>query len=251
MAQPQTPLQPAYILHARPYRDSSLILELLTPEQGRIGCVARGARRDKQRRQHSLQPFAPLLVSLLGRGDLKTLGPVENAGASLWLKGRAIYGGLYVNELLVRLLPVGEAQYGVFAAYQTLLQSLAALDGSSSEQLEAPLRRFELQLLQQLGSCPQLGYCAHSQGPVNAEGSYRLEDEIGFVPVVRAGNARHAVGEFAGAELLALERAVDSGELAPELLAAAKRLTRILLAPLLGEKPLQSRELFRQVYRKP
>lgn len=243
-------MQPAYILHARPYRDSSLILELLTPEQGRIGCVARGARRDKQRRRHSLQPFSPLLVTLLGRGDLKTLGPVESAGAPLWLKGRAVYGGLYVNELLMRLLPVGEAQYAVFAAYQTLLQALAELDGSSSEQLETPLRRFELQLLYQLGSCPPLGYCAQSQGPVAAGGTYRLENEIGFVPVARPENARQAAGEFAGADLVALERAVDSGELAPDLLPVAKRLTRLLLAPLLGEKPLQSRELFRQVYRK-
>ncbi len=250
MSQPQTPLEPAYILHSRPYRDSSLILELLTPERGRIGCVARGARRDKQRRQHSLQPFSPLLVSLLGRGDLKTLGPVENAGASLWLKGRAVYAGLYANELLVRLLPVGEAQYAVFAAYQTLLQSLAALDGGSSEQLEAPLRRFELQLLYQLGSCPELGYCAATEGPVRADGSYRLESETGFVPVVRREDARYGVGEFAGAELLALARAVDSGEMAAALLPAAKRLTRLLLAPLLGDRPLQSRELFRQVYRK-
>lgn len=248
---PQQPLQPAYILHSRPYRDSSLILELLTPEFGRIGCVARGARRDKQRRAQSLQPFSPLLVNLLGRGDLKTLGPVENAGSALWLKGRAVYAGLYANELLVRLLAVGEAQYEVFACYQKLLQALARLDGSSAEQLEAPLRRFELQLLYQLGSCPQLSYCAHSQGPVSADGRYRLEDETGFVPVLRPGDVGRGAGragEFSGADLLALEEAVQSGNFGRELLATAKRLTRLLLAPLLGDRPLASRELFRQVY---
>lgn len=242
----QPPLQPAYILHSRPYRDSSLILELLTPEFGRIGCVARGARRGKQRRAQSLQPFSPLLVSLLGRGDLKTLGPVENAGSALWLKGRAVYAGLYANELLVRLLAVGEAQYEIFACYQKLLQALAELDGSSAEQLEAPLRRFELQLLYELGSCPQLSYCAHSQGPVSAGGHYRLESETGFVPVFRRGIER--TGEFSGADLLALEEALRTGDLGRELLATAKRLTRLLLAPLLGDRPLASRELFRQVY---
>ncbi|WP_193164611.1 DNA repair protein RecO [Microbulbifer hainanensis] len=248
MTQPQTPLQPAFILHSRPFRDSSLILELLTPEFGRIGCVARGARRDKQRRQQSLQPFAPLLVTLMGRGDLKTLGPVESAGTALWLRGRAVYAGLYANELLVRLLAAGEAQYRLFVHYQVLLESLAALDGGSAEQLEAPLRRFELQLLSELGSCPQLNYCAHSQAPVTASASYRLENEFGFVPVLRTGGERPSAGEFSGADLLALECAVESGEFAPALLAPAKRLTRLLLAPLLGDRPLQSRELFRQVY---
>ncbi|AMX02272.1 DNA repair protein RecO [Microbulbifer thermotolerans] len=241
------PLQPAYILHSRPYRDSSLILELLTPDYGRIACVARGARRDKQRRTQSLQPFAPLLVGLLGRGDLKTLGSVENSGCALWLKGRAVYAGLYANELLLRLLAAGEAQYEIFASYQVLLQDLAALPGDSSDQLEAPLRRFELHVLQNLGSCPQLGYCAHSMAPVSAEACYRLENESGFVPVYRAGQA--GACEFSGAELLALERAVQDGKFAPELLVTAKRLTRLLLAPLLGGRPLASRELFKQVYR--
>jgi len=240
------PLQPAYILHSRPYRDSSLILELLTPECGRIGCVARGARRDKQRRAQSLQPFAPLLVSLLGRGDLKTLGPVENAGSALWLKGRAVYAGLYANELLVRLLAVGEAQYEIFACYQQLLQALAQLDGGSAETLEAPLRRFELQLLYQLGSCPQLSYCAHSQGPVSADGHYRLESETGLVPVYRQDAGR--TDEFSGADLLALEQALRSGDFGGAPRATAKRLTRLLLAPLLGDRPLASRELFKQVY---
>lgn len=248
MAQPQTPLQPAYILHSRPYRDSSLILELLTPDFGRIGCVARGARRDKQRRQQSLQPFAPLLVSLLGRGELKTLGPLESAGSALWLRGRAVYAGLYANELLVRLLAVGEAQYAVFANYQQLLQSLAQLDGTSAEALEAPLRRFELQLLAELGSCPQLGYCAHTERPVSAGGVYRLEHETGFLPVSRPDGRPQSAGEFAGVELLGLERALARGDFAPALLAPAKRLTRLLLHPLLGERPLASRELFRQVY---
>ncbi|WP_237058740.1 DNA repair protein RecO [Microbulbifer sediminum] len=241
------PLQPAYILHSRAYRDTSLILELLTPDEGRISCVARGARRDKQRRQQALQPFAPLLVSLMGRGSLKTLGQVESAGVATWLRGRAVYAGLYANELLVRTLAEGDAQYAVFACYQSLLQELAQLDGDSAAGLEPPLRRFELQLLQELGQCPQLGYCAHSRGPVSGAGVYRLEPELGFVPVFRQGGTRSA-DEFAGNELLALERAIGGQGIDPGILPVAKRLTRLLLHPLLGARPLQSRELFRQVY---
>lgn len=250
MAQPQTPLQPAYILHSRPYRDSSLILELLTPEYGRIGCVARGARRDKQRRQQALQPFSPLLVTLMGRGDLKTLGPVESAGSAHWLRGRAVYGGLYANELLVRLLPVGESQYQVFAAYQDLLRGLNALVGEDSRELLGPLRLFELRLLEDLGNCPSLNYCALTQGPLDPTGNYRLERETGFVPVHRQKGAVARADEFIGEDLLGLHGALKSDSFPPAQLAVAKRLTGLLLRPLLGEKPLQSRELFRQVYGK-
>ncbi|WP_444901192.1 DNA repair protein RecO [Microbulbifer sp. SSSA007] len=244
------PAQPAYILHSRPYRDSSLILELLTPDFGRISCVARGARRDKQRRRQALQPFSPLLVSLLGNGPLKTLGPVENAGGPLWLKGRAVYGGLYSNELLVRLLPEGEGHYALFAAYQGLLQILSNLGGSDSTEMEGPLRSFELRLLTELGSCPPLDQCAGGQGGVVADSCYRFELERGFVSIFRPQGGVLCDSEFRGAELLGIARAQDDGHWPIGLLAPAKRLTRLLLRSLLCDKPLQSRELFKQVYGK-
>lgn len=247
----QLPPQPAYILHSRPFRDSSLILELLTADYGRIACIAKGARRDKQRRQRALQPFAPLLVTLLGRHDLKTLGPLEGAGQPLWLQGRAVYGGLYVNELLVRLLPEGESQVSVFAAYQSLLTALAALAGDSSVGLELPLRRFELSLLQSLGSCPELDFCPLENAPINATATYRLTIEEGFVPVMTAPGQSLPTGYFHGAQLLEIARLVSNpviDESDTDILAVAKRLTRQLLMPLLGNRPLKSRELFRQVY---
>ncbi|MCO1334920.1 DNA repair protein RecO [Microbulbifer sp. OS29] len=247
MKTPQPP-QPAYILHSRPYRDSSLILELLTPDFGRIGCVARGARRDKQRRQQALQPFTPLLVTLLGAGALKTLGPVENVGVPLWLKGRAVYAGLYANELLVRLLPEGESHYTLFAAYQDLLAALSHLEGGTNLELEGPLRRYELQLLQDLGTCPPLDYCALSGDRVNSGGTYHLEWERGLVPVHRASEGGQGEMHFSGAELLGMAKAVGEGSWPEKILSPAKRLTRVLLKTVLGEKPLQSRELFQQVY---
>ncbi|WGL16718.1 DNA repair protein RecO [Microbulbifer bruguierae] len=252
----QLPPQPAYILHSRPFRDSSLILELLTPDYGRIACIAKGARRDKQRRQRALQPFAPLLVTLLGRHDLKTLGPLENAGQPLWLKGRAVYGGLYANELLVRLLPEGESQVAVFAAYQQLLAQLATLGGEQSGELELPLRRFELGLLQALGSCPELNFSPLANAPIGADAIYRLTPEEGFAPVMVPPGSSLRATDFPGAQLLGLAALMESGddELAvgmAEILSAAKRLARQLLAPLLGHRPLKSRELFRQVYGAP
>ncbi|MCK7597168.1 DNA repair protein RecO [Microbulbifer sp. CAU 1566] len=248
----QLPPQPAYILHSRPFRDSSLILELLTPDYGRIACIAKGARRDKQRRQRALQPFAPLLVTLMGRHDLKTLGPLENAGQPLWLKGRAVYAGLYANELLVRLLPEGESLVSVFAAYQRLLVELGELSGEHSSALELPLRRFELNLLQALGNCPELDFCSLENATIQPGRCYRLTPEDGFVPVFASAGHTLRVAEFYGEDLLQLARLVtaeDSAEArAPAVLSVAKRLNRQLLAPLLGSRPLKSRELFRQVY---
>ncbi|WP_043315786.1 DNA repair protein RecO [Microbulbifer sp. HZ11] len=250
----QLPPQPAYILHSRPYRDSSLILALLTPDYGRIACIAKGARRDKQRRQRALQPFAPLLVTLLGRHELKTLGPLENAGQPLWLKGRAVYAGLYANELLVRLMPEGESQVSIFVAYQNLLQRLASLSGEKSDELELPLRIFELQMLQALGSCPELDYCSLEGAAIRPDGVYRLTLEEGFVPVaVPPGQALRGA-DFVGGQLLALAQLLAEDTLfesrtAPQgQLGDAKRLTRLLLSPMLGQRPLKSRELFRQVY---
>lgn len=247
----QLPPQPAYILHSRPFRDSSLILELLTPDYGRISCIARGARRDKQRRQRALQPFSPLLVTLLGRHNLKTLGPLESAGQSLWLKGRAVYAGLYANELLVRLLPEGESLVSVFAAYQRLLDALAAVSGEHSAELEMPLRCFELSLLQALGSCPELDYSPTEHAPIRADAVYRLTPEEGFMPVVVPHGRPLRTGEFLGERLLRMAQLTDSETCSvpdSETLSAAKRLTRLLLHPLLGSRPLSSRELFRQVY---
>ncbi|WP_444931752.1 DNA repair protein RecO [Microbulbifer sp. SSSA002] len=249
MKSPQPP-QPAYILHSRPYKDSSLILELFTPDYGRLGCVARGARRDKQRRQQALQPFTPLLVTLMGAGSLKTLGPVENVGVPLWLKGRAVYAGLYANELMVRLLPEGEAHYTLFAAYQNLLDSLSQLEGLSNLELEGPLRRFELQLLLELGNCPSLNTCTPQDVAVTEQGVYHLDVERGLIPVHRPGGGRLGEADFSGVELLGMDRAMNGGGWADIALAPAKRLTRLLLRGVLGDRPLQSRELFRQVYGK-
>ncbi|WP_227718238.1 DNA repair protein RecO [Microbulbifer sp. Q7] len=249
----QLPPQPAYILHSRPFRDSSLILELLTPDFGRIACIAKGARRDKQRRQSALQPFSPLLVTLLGRHDLKTLGPLESAGQPAWLKGRAVYAGLYANELLVRLLPEGEGFLAIFAGYQQLLGALAGASGDHSAELELPLRMFELNVLRSLGSCPDLAYSPRDHGAVRADAVYRLTAEDGFVPVVVPAGQALRSADFSGAHLLTLSQLLNSageGESSPppDVLAAAKRLTRQLLQPLLGNRPLKSRELFRQVY---
>src|SRR5690625_3916350 len=82
-------LHPAYVLHTRPYRDTSMLVDLFTPEHGRVALVAKGVRTGKSRRRALLNPFTALLVSFQGRGGLKLLTAVEAQGPGLILQGAA------------------------------------------------------------------------------------------------------------------------------------------------------------------
>ncbi|HEX7733037.1 MAG TPA: recombination protein O N-terminal domain-containing protein, partial [Rhodanobacter sp.] len=96
--------QPAYVLHARPYRETSLLLECLTRDHGRLGVVARGVRGERARlRRSQLEPFQRLALDLLLRGELATLTGAETVGMPLRLGGGHDLAGLYLNELVVRL----------------------------------------------------------------------------------------------------------------------------------------------------
>lgn len=229
-------LQPAYILHSRPYRDSSLILEVLTAEHGRISLVARGARRRSRGGSASalLQPFVPLLLSFGGRAEMKNLVATEAAGRAAALRGDRLFSGLYLNELLVRLLHRHDPHPQLFAAYGRTLESLA---GEAA--VEELLRRFEFTLLDELGYGIALDREGDSGEPVVAGAWYHLDPERGLVTGSPGGDpARPA---FAGADLLAMA----GGEFGGGARLASRRLSRLMLAHHLGDTPLRSRDLFR------
>ena len=97
-------LQPAFVLHLRHFRDTSLLVDFLTKDYGRVGAVARGARSQKSRYRGYLRPFVPLLATWSGRSELMSLNDLEAGGSPMLLEGRALLAGMYLNELLVRLL---------------------------------------------------------------------------------------------------------------------------------------------------
>ncbi len=217
---------PAFVLHSRPYKETSALVDFFTP-QGRLRAVLRGARG----KAGSLaRPFAPLELELRGRGELKNVGRLEAAGLASWLQGQTLYSGLYLNELLLRLLPAEDAHPALFDHYALTLQALA-----SNPPLEPLLRAFEWRLLDELGYGFALDIDVAGQ-PVVSQGLYRLQPDAGLEPVVQL-----QPGLFQGADLLAMAEADWS---APGALAAAKRLMRQALAPHLGGRPLVSRELF-------
>ncbi|RDI97103.1 DNA repair protein RecO [Dyella solisilvae] len=187
--------QPAYVLHSRPYRETSLLLECLTRDHGRVGVVARGVRRERARLQRAqLEPFQPLAVDLLFRGELATLLAAEGFGAPLRLTGDAGLAGLYLNELVVRLTGRQDPQPQLYEAYALALPRLAA-----GEPLAWSLRRFERDLLEAIGYGLQLEFEAETGEPVESSQLYLYTAELGPSPC-RPGMA-HALR---GSDLLAL-----------------------------------------------
>ncbi|TXS95898.1 DNA repair protein RecO [Parahaliea maris] len=230
-------MQPAYLLHARPYRDSSQLLEMFTAEHGRISLVGRGVHRRARggSLRATLQPFRPLLISFTGRSELQTLTAAESAAPGVRLGGERLFSGLYLNELLLRLLHRHDPHPTLFAGYGETLQQLAA-----AAQSEGVLRQFELQLLEELGYGFDPTADAHSGESVRDGGWYRYSEGLGLVQCQPGSSAPGSL--FPGADLLAISR----GELGGPVSLTAKRLLRAVIAEHLGGRPLHTRELFRQ-----
>ncbi|HEY9147624.1 MAG TPA: DNA repair protein RecO [Gammaproteobacteria bacterium] len=229
----RTLLQPAYVLHRKPYRDTSLLLEAFSPEYGRIGLVARGARSRRSTLQALLQPFQPLLLSWSGRGELHTLTAAEADGTATKPHGDALINGFYVNELLMRLLPRDDPHPGLYASYRQALSRL-----SQGDDHEWSLRLFERDLLQELGYGLQLTHEGGSAHPLQPERHYCYHAEYGPQAALDESPDCLAVS---GATLLALATGEPAGESCRR---EAKRLMRVILGHYLGPRPLASRALF-------
>jgi len=229
-------LEPAFLLHRRPWRETSALLEAFSREHGRIGLVARGAKRPRSALRAALRPFTPLLLSWSGRGELATLRAVEVAGRFVELARDALPGGLYMNELLMRLTHRHDPHPSLFEAYGL---AIAELDGAQRS-VEDTLRRFEKRLLEAIGYGLLLEHDALSGEPLVREARYAYRREQGPVPATDAAGG-DAV-EVSGGTLLAL--AADA-QLAPREQHEAKRLMRYVLRGHLGDRPLATRSLFR------
>ncbi|WP_312933732.1 DNA repair protein RecO [Pseudomonas sp.] len=220
--------QPAYVLHSRAYKETSALVDLFTPQ----GLVRAVLRRARGKGGSAMRSFVLLEVELRGRGELKNVNRLETVGVAAWLHGDALFSGLYLNELLMRLLPVEAPHPALFEHYRLTLQALA-----EGRALEPLLRAFEWRLLDELGYAFSLTHDLNEQ-PIVAEGQYRLRVDAGLERVELP-----QPGLFSGVQLHALAEADWEAPGAP---LAAKRLMRQALAVHLGSKPLVSRELFRK-----
>lgn len=228
-------LQSSYVLHTRPYRDTSLLVEIFSHDFGRVGLVARGVRTNKSRYASLLQAFTPLLISWSGQGELPTLSGVEAAGVAPQIKGDLLLSGFYLNELLMRLLQRGDAHPQLFEAYFTSLASLA-----EQKEQEPILRQFEHRLLQEIGYGLILDHDVMSGESIEPEARYQYLPDRGPVSATEQDEDGIIVG---GQTLLAIAQDDYSQS---QVRQEAKRLMRAALAVHLGDRPLKSRELFQQ-----
>lgn len=219
--------QDAYVLHTRPFRESSLLVELFTRNHGRVSAVAKGVRGKKKAPPRQ---FVHCLVSWVGRGPLFTLIECE-LDATLPLTGDALACGFYANELLLRMTEPLDVHNYLFETYSTTIAELAG-KGSKS----AALRRFEHALLQECGYAPDFTSCADTGEPIDPQKHYELLPERGFVPVTK--NQR----SVSGAELTSIY--IGNYQTAANR-SAARRIFQTALRPHLGDRPLASRELLR------
>ena len=230
-------LEDAFVLHARPYQETSQLLEALAAHHGRVGLVAKGARRPTSRWRSVLQPFMPLRLSWFGRGDLHTLRSAESASYAPILEGVSLMGAFYLNELILNFVRRGDPHPGLFIAYS---QALAELRASPAP--EPALRRFELQLLAEAGYGLNLERDVLGDSPLDPAGTYEYRLEQGPVPAPRSAPGL----VLSGAELLAIGQGDFST--AP-VLHAAKRLLRAVLAHHLDGRTLKTREVLASMRR--
>ncbi|MBN8884680.1 MAG: DNA repair protein RecO [Rudaea sp.] len=225
----RTEQQPAFVLHARAYRETSLLLECLTRDHGRIGLIARGVRRERARTPRALlQPLIPIQLGWNGRGELATLTQVEAIAPGFDLAGDALFCSLYLNELVLRITPRQDPQPELFADYAETLARLAR-----GEPQAWTLRRFERDLLGHLGYGLVLDVEGDSGAALNPEADYGYRHEHG--PELWHGT-RDGV-RLRGAALLALARdEMPASEHLPSL----RRLMRAVIAGHLDGGELRS-----------
>jgi DNA repair protein RecO (recombination protein O) len=224
-----------YVLHQTPYRDTSLLLDFFSEDYGRCRLIAKGARKTSKRKVNHFQLYQPLSVSWTTYGDLGTVTAAEPYKPAFSLKNNANLCGLYVNELLVRLLPLHEAEQSLFHIYETTLKSLA-----NAEQIEVTLRLFEKHLLEQLGYGLNLTYEAEQGTAISSEKSYYYQQNVGLLVAYDGCPFPTISGR-------SIQKLVNGRGFDDDSLLEIKQLMREVIRHHLGGKPLNSRQLFAQM----
>ena len=223
----------AFILHRRPYRETSQLVDLFCQDVGKVSLIFKGGRSSTRMKRGMAQPFTLLQVSYFGRGSLKTVKSIEAQTQVVPLVGERLFIAMYINELLYRLLQAETACDGLFECYQ---QTLLAIAGDPDPQIA--LRLFELTLIETLGYGVNFTEDIYSGEIIESGYEYQYLHQAGFF-AKQAIHKKHDV--YTGQDILALAKRDFSD---PDVLKSAKRFCRQALAHLLGGKSLHSRALF-------
>jgi DNA repair protein RecO (recombination protein O) len=224
--------QPAFVLHSYPYRETSLIIDVLSRDHGRVALVAKGAKRPHSALRGVLQTFQPLALSWTGKGEVRTLTGAEWVGGMLPLTGDALLCGFYVNELLVKFIAREDPHPELFRHYVVTLTRLA-----HDEPPVQVLRSFERVLLREAGYALALNRTV-SRKSVVAEGRYVFDPERGVREASDEWPSQWPV--LSGQTLLDME---EDDYHRPQTVAQSKALMRFLLNTYLGGTPLATRQI--------
>lgn len=228
-----------WLLHSYPYKETSLIIEVFSHDHGRVSLVARGARRPMSALRGCLMAFQPLSLSWFGSNELRTLHAAEWQGGVPQLSGLPLICGFYLNELLLKLLPHDDPHERLFDAYGQAIRGLA----TPRCEVEPMLRTFELALIRELGYGFALDQDANGH-PIQRDMRYHYMSERGLLPIGDRGQGGEA--GLSGATLLNMAAGrFDDAQTASQ----AKQLMRTLLGGLLGDTPLHTRKLLRDLHR--
>lgn len=224
--------QPGFVLHSRPYKETSLIVDIFTQEYGRVALVAKGAKRPHSKLRGVLQSFQPLSVGWSGKGELRTLTSVEWVGGLLPLEKSALLCGFYLNEMLQHLLAREDPHPVLFEHYLHTLEVLA-----TDESAPIALRKFELALLRETGVAADWVTCVESGSPVDAALNYVVDPECGPRPARTQDVSWPAVS---GKTLLDMANE-DYADVATQM--QSKALMRFLLAHHLDGAQIKTRQI--------
>ena len=232
-------LENAYVLHRRLWRETSIIASCITPTYGLVECVAKGARRPKSPLAGILHPFTPLKISFKGRaGSLKTLTNAEWVQMGWNFKGLPLLSAMYVNELLMRLMPTSDVRLGrLYSEYETTLQGLY-----ENKEPHWNLRSFEKALLDEMGFA--LDFKADAlDGPIRAEALYTFDISDGIIKIAHYSGDNPKSG-IPGSVILAL----GAGTIEKQHLPAAKKLLQAAIQIHLGMIGTSSHRLLKKLH---
>jgi DNA repair protein RecO (recombination protein O) len=227
--------EPGYVLHAYPYKETSLIIEAFTRRFGRVGLLARGARRPRSAMRGVLLAFHPLRLTWTATAELGTLTSAEWGGGQPTLAGIGLMCGFYINELLLRLLPRDDPHEALFDAYGTALVRLTA--GAAQA---AVLRSFERRMLAELGYAPVLDRDAANGAEIQPAKHYAYEAERGPVETSRTS------GDSVISGRTLLDMAADNYDSA-RTREESRRLMRALIGERLGGQALHTRAVLSEL----
>ncbi len=232
--------EPGFVLHSYPYKETSLIVEVFTRRFGRLGLLARGARRPRSMMRGVLLAFHPLRLTWSASAELGTLMSAEWGGGQRSLAGTGLMCGFYINELLLRLMPREDPHEALFDAYGTALARLAEGGAAQTAAQATVLRGFERRMLAELGYAPVLDRDAANGAAIEPDRHYAYEAERGPV------ETRRANGDSVISGRTLLDMAADNYDDA-RTRDEARRLMRALIAERLGGQSLHTRAVLSEL----